>query len=56
MMERLKFEGQSGHSSNPALGRNALEGMHEALSELLTLRGQWQEQYRNPNFEVQVPT
>ncbi|WP_375183800.1 M20/M25/M40 family metallo-hydrolase, partial [Marinobacter sp.] len=56
MMERLKFEGQSGHSSNPALGRNALEGMHEAMSELLSLRGHWQEQYRNPNFEVQVPT
>lgn len=56
MMERLKFEGQSGHSSNPALGRNAMEGMHEALTELLTLRSQWQQQYRNPNFEVQFPT
>ncbi|MBW7471362.1 acetylornithine deacetylase [Marinobacter sp. F4218] len=56
MMERLKFEGQSGHSSNPALGRNALEGMHEALTELLALRSQWQQQYHNPNFEVQVPT
>ncbi len=56
MMERLKFEGSSGHSSNPALGRNAMEGMHEAMGELLALRGRWQEQYRNPNFEVQVPT
>lgn len=56
MMERLKFEGRSGHSSDPALGRNALEGMHEALGELLALRSQWQEQYRNPNFRVQVPT
>ncbi|WP_375171631.1 acetylornithine deacetylase [Marinobacter sp.] len=56
MMERLKFEGQSGHSSNPALGRNALEGMHEAMTELLALRRQWQAQYQNPNFEVQVPT
>jgi len=56
MMERLKFEGQSGHSSDPSLGRNALEGMHEALGELLALRSQWQEQYRNPNFKVQVPT
>lgn len=56
MMERLKFEGQSGHSSNPALGRNAMEGMHEALGELLALRSGWQAQYRNPNFEVQVPT
>ncbi len=56
MMERLKFEGQSGHSSNPALGRNALEGMHEAMTELLALRRHWQAQYQNPNFEVQVPT
>lgn len=56
MMERLRFDGQSGHSSNPALGRNALEGMHEALTELLTLREQWQAKYQNPNFEVQVPT
>ncbi|EMP55123.1 acetylornithine deacetylase [Marinobacter santoriniensis NKSG1] len=56
MMERLRFDGQSGHSSNPSLGRNALEGMHEALTELLALREQWQAKYQNPNFEVQVPT
>ncbi|MBS8240383.1 acetylornithine deacetylase [Marinobacter lipolyticus] len=56
MMERLAFEGQSGHSSDPALGRNAMEGMHEALGELLALRAAWQEQYQNPNFAVQVPT
>jgi len=56
MMERLVFEGQSGHSSDPGLGRNALEGMHEALGHLLALRSGWQEQYSNPNFRVQVPT
>jgi len=56
MMERLVFEGQSGHSSDPGLGRNALEGMHEALGHLLALRKGWQEQYSNPNFKVQVPT
>lgn len=56
MMERLKFEGLAGHSSNPALGRNALEGMNEAMTGLLELREQWQARYRNPNFEVQVPT
>jgi acetylornithine deacetylase len=56
MMERLVFEGQSGHSSDPGLGRNALEGMHEALGHLLALRKSWQEQYQNPNFRVQVPT
>lgn len=56
MMERLAFEGQSGHSSDPSLGRSALEGMHEALGELLSLRSVWQEKYRNPNFRVEVPT
>lgn len=56
MMERLVFEGQSGHSSDPSLGRNALEGMHEAMGELLALRRQWEEAYQNPNFRVQVPT
>ena len=56
MMERLVFEGQSGHSSDPSLGRNALEGMNEAMNELLVLRGQWQERHRNPHFRVQYPT
>lgn len=56
MMERLVFQGQSGHSSNPALGRNALEGMHEAIGELLALRRDWQARFQNPSFEVQVPT
>jgi acetylornithine deacetylase len=56
MMERLVLEGQSGHSSDPALGRNAMEGMHAAISELQSLRTRWQAQYSNPNFRVQVPT
>ena len=56
MMERLVFEGQSGHSSDPSLGHNALEGMNEAMNELLALRAQWQDQHRNPHFRVQYPT
>lgn len=56
MMERLVFEGQSGHSSDPELGRSALEGMHEAMTELLALRAGWQDRFRNPHFRVQVPT
>ncbi|BES73478.1 acetylornithine deacetylase [Marinobacter nanhaiticus D15-8W] len=56
MMERLVFEGQSGHSSDPSLGRNAMEGMHAAISELLSLREYWQSKYHNDNFQVQVPT
>jgi acetylornithine deacetylase len=56
MMEAIRVQGQSGHSSNPALGKNALEAMHAVMGELLTLRGELQLRYRNPGFAVQVPT
>lgn len=56
MMERLVFQGQSGHSSDPSLGNNALEGMNEAMNELLALRAQWQDRHRSPHFRVQTPT
>ncbi|WP_461535745.1 acetylornithine deacetylase [Spongorhabdus nitratireducens] len=56
MLERLQITGKSGHSSNPALGLNAMEGMHEAMGELLKLRGELQQRYQNPGFSVPVPT
>lgn len=56
MMESVRVRGASGHSSNPALGVNALETMHQVVGALLSLRHQWQERYRNPGFAVQVPT
>lgn len=56
MMQRLLVTGQSGHSSNPALGRNALDAMHDMMTELKSLRGQWQKKYQNPAFAVQHPT
>lgn len=56
LMERLQVQGQSGHSSNPALGRNALEAMHEMISALLQFRGQLQQRYRDPHFAIDVPT
>lgn len=34
MMERIDILGQSGHSSNPQLGRSALEAMHEVMGKL----------------------
>lgn len=55
-MEALRLTGQSGHSSDPALGNNALEGMHAAIAELLAWRGELQQRYRNPLFDVEVPT
>jgi acetylornithine deacetylase len=56
MMERLHVQGQSGHSSNPALGKNALEAMHEMISALLLFRQQLQKQYHDPHFALDVPT
>jgi acetylornithine deacetylase len=56
MMEAIQLSGQAGHSSNPALGNNALEAMHKVISELLNWRTELQDKYNNPLFEVPVPT
>lgn len=56
MMEAIRVHGKSGHSSNPALGASALEGMHRVLSELIEWRRELQASHRNPIFEVEVPT
>ncbi len=56
MMLSITLQGASGHSSNPGLGRNALDAMHSVMSELLAYRGQLAQQYQNGAFEVAVPT
>ena len=56
MMEAVTVTGQSGHSSNPALGNNALDGMHRVISALLAFRAELALKHRNPLFEVEVPT
>lgn len=56
MMEAIRVRGQSGHSSNPALGKNALEAMTQVMTELMGLRHELQLKYRNPAFAVQTPT
>ena len=56
MMEAIRIRGRSGHSSNPALGNNALEGMHRVIGDLLAWREQLQSRHRNMAFEVPVPT
>lgn len=55
-MEAIRLQGRSGHSSDPALGVSALEGMHQAMAELITWRHELQARYRNPLFAVEVPT
>lgn len=55
-IESIHLRGHSGHSSNPALGNNALEGMHAVISELLAFRSELESRYRNPAFDVPSPT
>jgi len=55
-METLTLIGRSGHSSNPALGVSALEGMHKVIGEILAWRDALQARHKNPLFEVDVPT
>jgi len=56
MMEAVRIKGQAGHSSNPALGLNAMEVMNQVLSEILAFRQQIQSEYQNAAFAVQTPT
>jgi acetylornithine deacetylase len=56
MMESIRVTGRSGHSSNPALGNNAMEGMHTFVGELLAYRQQLQQRYKNREFAISQPT
>ena len=56
MMESICLTGRSGHSSNPALGVNALEAMQLVIADLLLWREQLQTQYKDERFDVPVPT
>lgn len=56
MMEAVTVTGRAGHSSNPALGANALEGMHAVIADLLAFRAELAARWRNPLFEIEYPT
>lgn len=56
MMEAIRIRGQAGHSSNPALGKSALDAMTQVMTELISLRSDLQLKYRNAGFAVQTPT
>ncbi len=56
MMEAIRIHGRSGHSSDPRLGVNALDGMSRVLSALIAFRDELAAQHRNPAFEVETPT
>lgn len=56
LFETIRLIGQSGHSSNPAYGRSALEGMNAVINRLLAWRMELQQLVTNPAFAVPVPT
>ncbi|MDA1076707.1 MAG: acetylornithine deacetylase [Proteobacteria bacterium] len=56
MMMAINLQGSSGHSSNPDLGRNALDAMHAVMGELIRFREELAARHRNPGFEVVIPT
>ncbi len=56
MMERIQILGQSGHSSNPSLGRNAMEAAHKVITDLMQFRAELAERYQNHGFTIPVPT
>ena len=56
LMEAIDIQGVGGHSSNPDLGINAMEVMHEVLSGLFVLRSELQANYKHAGFAISVPT
>jgi len=56
MMEAVEIQGSAGHSSNPALGVNAIDVLAEVLAELATLRSELALKYNVAGFEVSHPT
>ena len=56
MMESIRLTGQSGHSSDPALGHNAMEAMYLVIGELMKWREELQAKHKNPFFKIPVPT
>lgn len=55
-MESIRVEGKAGHSSNPALGNNALDAMHDVISELKLFRRELQQRHQHAGFTIDVPT
>ncbi len=56
LMEAIHLIGHSGHSSDPGLGRNALDGMYEVMGQLIAWREALRLRYRDEAFKVPYPT
>lgn len=56
LLTTIRLTGRSGHSSDPSLGVNALEGMYEVIGALLAWRSELQIEHQNQDFNIPVPT
>jgi acetylornithine deacetylase len=56
LMERVRLQGRSGHSSDPSLGLSALDGMHAVLGRLVAYRDRIAREQRDASFDVPHPT
>jgi acetylornithine deacetylase len=56
LMESIRLIGSSGHSSNPAAGRSALDGMVVLMQDLMQWREQLAHSHRHEDFPVPYPT
>ncbi|HSG88967.1 MAG TPA: acetylornithine deacetylase [Pseudomonadales bacterium] len=56
MVNCIRVQGRSGHSSDPSLGSNALDAMYVVLGELIAFRQELAAAHQHPFFDVDVPT
>jgi len=56
MNEAVRLIGQSGHASDPSLGRNALDGMQEVMGDIMAWREELGVLHRHSAFPVPSPT
>ncbi|MFV0549671.1 MAG: acetylornithine deacetylase, partial [Limnobaculum xujianqingii] len=54
--EAIRITGQSGHSSDPSRGVNAIELMHDAIGHLMVLRDSLKDRYHHDAFAIPYPT
>ncbi|ORJ24931.1 acetylornithine deacetylase [Rouxiella badensis] len=52
----IRITGQSGHSSDPSRGINAIELMHDSITHLMELRKTLQTRYNHSGFAIPYPT
>lgn len=56
LMESVKLVGRAGHSSNPALGANAIDAMHDVIGALRAWRRELRQRHSDERFDVPSPT